>query len=53
MADADSRTGHRFATPDILAWVDRLHAGHDPGLAQAFDAACIPAPDGLLLGLRR
>ena len=36
MADADSRTGARYATPEIVHWLDTLHAGHDAGLEQAF-----------------
>ena len=36
MADADSRTGARYATPEILQWLEELHAGHDSGLEQAF-----------------
>src|SRR5690348_18408092 len=36
MADADSRTGARYATPEIVHWLDELHAGHDAGLEQAF-----------------
>jgi caffeoyl-CoA O-methyltransferase len=41
MADNDSRTGHRYASPEILAWVESLHAGHDPGLARAFEAPAL------------
>ena len=36
MADADSRTGTRYATPEIVHWLDQLHAGHDAGLERAF-----------------
>jgi caffeoyl-CoA O-methyltransferase len=36
MADDSSRAGERYATADILAWVNQVHAGHDAGLAQAF-----------------
>ena len=36
MADADSRTGARYATPEIVHWLDTLHASHDAGLEQAF-----------------
>ena len=42
MADNDSRTGVRYATPEILAYVHRIHASHDPGLAVAF-----AVPDGI------
>ncbi len=38
MADSDSRTGHRYATPEILRWLDHLHAGHDAALDRAFEA---------------
>ena len=36
MADADSRAGARYMTPGITSYVDRVHAGHDAGLARAF-----------------
>lgn len=36
MADADSRTGARYATPEIVHWLDQLHAEHDAGLERAF-----------------
>jgi caffeoyl-CoA O-methyltransferase len=36
MADADSRTGARYATPEIVHWLDELHAAHDAGLERAF-----------------
>jgi caffeoyl-CoA O-methyltransferase len=38
MADNDSRAGARYSTPELLAWLDQLHAPHDAGLAAAFDA---------------
>jgi caffeoyl-CoA O-methyltransferase len=38
MADTDSRAGSRYSTPQILDYVDRLHATHDSGLTAAFDA---------------
>ncbi len=44
MADLDSRQGHRYDSPEILAYVNGLHAGHDAALASAFDA---PASQGL------
>jgi caffeoyl-CoA O-methyltransferase len=44
MADQDSRTGVRYATPELLAFVDRVHAPHDAGLAGAFAVpADVPA----------
>src|SRR5687767_12037049 len=42
MADADSRSGHRYATAEILAFTDKVHAPHDAGLARAF-----ATPDGV------
>lgn len=36
MADDDSRLGKRYTTPEILDYVDRVHAPHDAGLARAF-----------------
>jgi caffeoyl-CoA O-methyltransferase len=37
MADQNSRAGRaRYDTPAIIEYVDRVHAGHDAGLAQAF-----------------
>lgn len=40
MADLDSRQGHRYDSPQILAYLNDLHAGHGhaPGLAAAFAA---------------
>lgn len=38
MADSDSRTGTRYATPEIVDWVDALHVPHDPALRAAFEA---------------
>lgn len=42
MADNDSRSGARYTTPEILAFVERVHAGHDAGLARAFQV-----PEGI------
>ena len=36
MADQDSRAGSRYATQPILDYTARVHAAHDPALAQAF-----------------
>jgi predicted O-methyltransferase YrrM len=44
MADKDSRSGTRYADDEIIAYVDRIHAPHDAGLADAFAA---PERDGL------
>ena len=38
MSDSESRKGHGYATPEILDWLDRLHAAHDAPLEDAFDA---------------
>jgi caffeoyl-CoA O-methyltransferase len=38
MADPESRAGVRYASPEILDWVARVHAPHDAALARAFDA---------------
>ena len=36
MADKDSREGKRYQTPAIIEYVNKVHAGHDGALAQAF-----------------
>ena len=51
MADDASRTGQRYATREILAWVDRLHAGHDEGLQRAFDAPAIHGLPPIQVGM--
>lgn len=38
MADNDSRSGRRYSTPELLAFVDSTHAAHDASLARAFAA---------------
>ncbi|MBX3275089.1 MAG: O-methyltransferase [Sandaracinaceae bacterium] len=38
MADSDSRAGLRYATPEIVRFVDGLHARHDAALSAAFGA---------------
>jgi len=42
MADDDSRAGTRYYSKEILAYGDRVHAGHDAALARAF-----AVPDGI------
>jgi caffeoyl-CoA O-methyltransferase len=42
MADKDSRQGKRYDSPAIIEYVNRVHASHDSGLAQAF-----AVPDGI------
>lgn len=44
MADSQSRTGARYGTPEVLRWVDALHAPHDAALERAFTA---PEREGL------
>jgi caffeoyl-CoA O-methyltransferase len=44
MADPDSRAGVRYVDPALLAFVERVHAGHDPALARAFTA---PEAEGM------
>lgn len=57
MADKASRAGERFTTPEVLAYVNRVHVPHDPGLARAFivpdgiPAIQVGPSDGKLLGL--
>jgi caffeoyl-CoA O-methyltransferase len=59
MADPTSRTGTRYAPPEVVVWLDQLHAPHDVALGAAFDAptaAGMPAiqvgrSEGKLLGL--
>src|SRR5688572_11851777 len=60
MADHNSRTAAaRYATPEILDFVHRVHAPHDGGLARAFEAPeregmpaiQVGASEGKLLGL--
>jgi caffeoyl-CoA O-methyltransferase len=57
MADKASRAGERFTTPEVLAYVNRVHVPHDAGLARAFivpdgiPAIQVGPSDGKLLGL--
>ena len=51
MADADSRTGARYATPEIVHWLDQLHAAHDAGLEQAFLAPGLNAMPAIQVGI--
>jgi caffeoyl-CoA O-methyltransferase len=44
MADSDSRKGVRYSTPELLQYLDTLHAPHDAALTRAFDA---PEREGL------
>src|SRR5580700_3387994 len=36
MADSASRAGTRYATAEVTAYVDRVHASHSDALAHAF-----------------
>ena len=36
MADDSSRAGQRYTTPELLAYVNRVHVSHDDGLTRAF-----------------
>ena len=38
MADPTSRAGERYARPEVLAYVERVHAAHDQALDRAFRA---------------
>jgi caffeoyl-CoA O-methyltransferase len=59
MADKNSRAGSTYLTPEVLAFVDALHAPHDPALERAFNApekCAMPAimvgpSEGKLLGM--
>lgn len=44
MADRDSRKGTTYATPELLGWLEKVHAPHDDALQRAFDA---PAAHGM------
>lgn len=44
MADSSSRLGARYTSPDLLRYVESLHAAHDSALAAAFTA---PEREGL------
>ncbi len=55
MADLDSRQGHRYDSPEILAYVNELHAGHDgahgSGLASAFAAPELQGLPAIQVGM--
>jgi caffeoyl-CoA O-methyltransferase len=38
MADNDSRAGVNYSTPEILAYLNKVHTKHDEGLQRAFEA---------------
>ena len=51
MADADSRSGARYATPEIIHWLDELHAAHDAGLERAFLAPSLHGLPAIQVGV--
>ena len=55
MADHDSRRGHRYDSPEILAYLNDLHAGHDGvhglGLATAFAAPALRGLPAIQVGM--
>ena len=57
MADADSRTGVRYTTPEIIGYTNRVHTPHDEGLARAFatpegvPSIMVSPSDGRLVGI--
>jgi len=50
MADNDSRKGLRYATEELLTWVERVHAPHDTGLDAAFQAPARHGMPAIMLG---
>jgi caffeoyl-CoA O-methyltransferase len=50
MADVHSRGGERYATPEIIATLDELHARHDPPLEEAFAAPSRADMPAIMLG---
>jgi caffeoyl-CoA O-methyltransferase len=57
MADADSRSGHRYSSQAILDFVNKVHTPHDAGLARAFatpegvPSIMVSPSDGRLLAI--
>ena len=55
MADLDSRQGHRYDSPEILAYLNGLHAGHagdhGSGLAAAFAAPELQGLPAIQVGM--
>jgi len=51
LADLDSRQGHRYDSPEILAYLNDLHAGHDTGLASAFAAPELQGLPAIQVGM--
>src|SRR4051812_22604572 len=50
MADNDSRHGIRYATPELLAFVEAQHGPHDAALARAFAAPGLHGMPAIQIG---
>jgi len=51
MADKDSRAGARYATAELLDYLNQLHAPHDDALQRAFDAPDAEQMPAIQLGI--
>lgn len=50
MADKQSRAGQRYDSPELIDYVNELHAAHDAALAQAFAAPGLHEMPAIQLG---
>lgn len=50
MADASTRAGDRSTPTEVIDWLNELHAPHDGGLAQAFDAPAKTGVPAIMVG---
>jgi caffeoyl-CoA O-methyltransferase len=50
MADQTSRAGNAYSTEQILAYLNELHAPHDEGLKQAFEAPMLRGLPAIMVG---
>lgn len=50
MADIQSRAGQRYGSPELIDYVNKLHAPHDTPLAQAFAAPGLHEMPAIQLG---
>ena len=50
MADKDSRDGQSYASKEVFAWANQLHAAHDAGLQRAFDAPDVESMPAIQVG---
>jgi caffeoyl-CoA O-methyltransferase len=50
MADIQSRAGQRYGSPELIDYVNKLHAPHDAALAQAFAAPGVHEMPAIQLG---